>query len=149
MNGHIFTGAAAMALGMVFTAMPVCSQAAAGGPRSPGWFLQGTAPDPGGRLAVGPGGRVIPATLGNRGGLLAACTDDAAKFCNGQIGFGARACLAQNTEKLSAACKTAVAALPPLADSCYRSPVCDNPLGGARVALQRVEWKQTMGYTYA
>ncbi len=148
MNRRDFTGAAVIALGMVFTAMPVFSQAPAGAPQSPGWFLQGTAPDPGGRLAVGPGGRVIPAALGNRGGLLAACAEDSAKFCNGQTGFGARACLAQNTEKLSAGCKTAVAALPPLADSCYRSPVCDNPLGGTRVALQRVEWKQTMGYTY-
>ena len=148
MNGRIFIGAAAMALVVVFTATPAFSQAPAGGPQSPGWFLQGTAPDPGGRLAVGPGGRVIPAALGNRGGLLAACTEDAAKFCNGQTGFGARACLAQNTEKLSAGCKTAVAALPPLADSCFRSPVCDNPLGGTRVALQRVEWKQTMGFTY-
>src|ERR1700686_3025462 len=118
MNGRIFTRAAAMGLRMVFSAMPVFSQAPAGGPRSPGWFLQATAPDPGGRLAVGPGGRVIPAALANRGGLLAACTEDAAKFCNGQTGFGARACLAQNTEKLSAECKTAVGALPPLADNC-------------------------------
>src|ERR1700722_19739574 len=108
MNGRIFADAAAMALGMVFSAMPVFSQAPAGGPQSPGWFLQGTAPDPGGRLAVGPGGRVIPAALENRGGLLAACAEDAAKFYNGQTGFGARACLIQNSEKLSAGCKTAV-----------------------------------------
>src|SRR5450755_3124222 len=128
MNRRIFTGAAAMALGTLLTAAPIFSQSPAAGPQSPGWFLQGTAPDPGGRLAVGPGGRVIPAALGNRGGLLAACTEDAAKFCNGQTGFGARACLDQNTEKLSAGCKTAVAALPPASDSCTRSPVCDNPL---------------------
>src|SRR6266404_689743 len=105
MNLRIFTGAAAMALGIAFTATLAYPQALAGGPQSPGWFLQGTAPDPGGRLAVGPGGRVIPAALGNRGGLLAACTEDSAKFCNGQTGFGARACLAQNTEKLSAGCQ--------------------------------------------
>jgi hypothetical protein len=149
MNGRIFIVAAAMALGTAFTATLVFSQAPAGGPQSLGWFLQGTAPDPGGRLAVGPGGRVIPAALGNRGGLLTACVEDAAKFCNGQTGLGARACLTQNSEKLSAGCKTAVAALPPAADSCIHSPVCDNPLGGTRAALQRVEWKQTMGFTYA
>src|ERR1700761_8710238 len=33
--------------------------------------------------------------------------------------------------------------------SCSHSPVCDNPLGGKRGDLQRVEWKQTMGYTFA
>src|SRR5881227_3002280 len=107
MNRRDFAGASA--LGMVLTATSVFCQA-------PGWFMQGTAPDPGGRLAVGPGGRVILASLGNRGGPLAACAEDAAKFCNGQSGLAARACLAQNTEKLSAGCKSAAAALPPLAD---------------------------------
>src|SRR5579872_7614144 len=119
MNERIFIGTAPMALVVALTATLAFSQAPAGGPQSPGWFLQGTAPDPGGRLAVGPGGRVIPAALGNRGGLLAACAEDSAKFCSGQTGIGARACLAQSTEKLSAGCKAAVAALPPLADSCY------------------------------
>src|SRR6266478_1115821 len=95
MNVRIFTGAAAIALGMVLTATLAFSQAPAGGTQSPAWFLQGTAPDPGGRLQVGSGGRVIPAALGNRGGILAACTDDTAKFCSGQTGVGARACLAQ------------------------------------------------------
>src|SRR4029077_10256283 len=32
---------------------------------------------------------------------------------------------------------------------CSRSPLCGNRLGPARVSLQRVEWKQTMGYTFA
>ena len=104
MNGRIFTGVAKLAPGVVLTASLLFAQ-------SPDWFLQGTAPDPGGRLAVGPGGRVIQAPLGNRGGLLAACAEDTAKFCNGQVGFGIRACLSQYVEKLSGSCKTAVAAL--------------------------------------
>jgi DNA-binding beta-propeller fold protein YncE len=32
---------------------------------------------------------------------------------------------------------------------CAHSPVCDNPKGGKRGELQRVEWKATMGYSYA
>src|SRR4029079_12020195 len=39
----------------------------------------------------------------------------------------------------------AAGAVPP----CSRSPLCGNRLGGARSALQRVEWQQTMGFTYA
>ncbi|MFA6116924.1 MAG: hypothetical protein WC729_23190 [Sphingomonas sp.] len=31
---------------------------------------------------------------------------------------------------------------------CYRSPVCDNPHGLARQALQRVQYAQTMGYSF-
>ena len=32
---------------------------------------------------------------------------------------------------------------------CRQSPVCGNRFDGPRSTLQRVEWKQTMGYTYA
>jgi hypothetical protein len=31
---------------------------------------------------------------------------------------------------------------------CHRSPVCDNPHGLARQALQRVQYEQTMGYSF-
>src|SRR5207249_10526980 len=31
---------------------------------------------------------------------------------------------------------------------CRRSPVCGNRLGRTRQSLQRVQWKQTMGYTF-
>jgi len=83
---------------------------------------------------------------------LSACTDDIAKYCAGQNGLGARACLAQNADKLSAPCKTAVAALPaPVpggTPACTHSPLCGNRLGAARQTLQRVEWKQTLGYTF-
>ena len=150
MNGRIFGGVATIALSMTL-AVPLAfsqTEASAGGSPSPGWFLQGSAPDPGGRAVVGPGGRVI-SLPDPRGGLMAACTDDVAKYCTGQNGFAARACLTQNSEKLSGQCKAAVAALPAAADGCSHSPVCDNRLGGTRQALQRVEWKQTMGYTYA
>jgi len=32
---------------------------------------------------------------------------------------------------------------------CRRSPLCGNRLGRSRQTLQRVQWKQTMGYTFA
>lgn len=32
---------------------------------------------------------------------------------------------------------------------CRRSPLCGNRLGRARQSLQRVQWKQTMGYTFS
>ena len=110
MKGRNFAGVAVVALGMVVTATLAFSQAQ--GPERPGWFLQGSAPDPGGRVVVGPGGRVIGAPAGG----------------------GRRAIPAP-----------AAAAVP----ACSHSPLCGNQLGGARSALQRVEWKQTMGLTYA
>ena len=33
--------------------------------------------------------------------------------------------------------------------ACRRSPLCGNRLGRARPSLQRVQWKQTLGYTFA
>src|SRR5204863_6233277 len=36
----------------------------------------------------------------------------------------------------------------PRTPACSRSPVCENRLTPGRQALQRVEWEQTMGYTF-
>src|SRR5216117_1705188 len=100
MNGCNFAGVSAAALSIIITitATLACSQAK--GPARPGWFLQGSAPDPGGRLVVGPGGRII----GADGGAIAARPAGAVPACS-------------------------------------HSPLCGNPLGGARSALQRVEWE--------
>ena len=38
---------------------------------------------------------------------------------------------------------------PPALPTCRQSPVCGNRSDPPRSTLQRVEWKQTMGYTYA
>ena len=111
MKRRTLAGMSSMAIGMVAVAATLAfSQATA--PERPGWFLQGSAPDPGGRLVVGPGGRVIGAPAGAGRGTTAA---------------------------------PAAGAVPP----CSHSPLCGNRLGGARSALQRVEWRQTMGFTYA
>jgi DNA-binding beta-propeller fold protein YncE len=157
MNQRIFAGGAAAAFS--FTSMLAFSQTAAptAKPPSPDWFLAGSAPDPGGRAIVGPGGVVVDPTGGpgpRRGayGAFVDCTDDIAKYCAGQTGFGARGCLMQNSDKLSVGCRTELTAAAPDTGGvpgCSRSPVCGNRLGPPRNTLQRVEWKQTMGFTYA
>lgn len=145
MSGRIGTRAAAMALGTVLAGTLAFSQAPTGATQPLDWFLR-TAPDPGGRAVVGPGGQVT--STGGGGGLLSPCSDDIAKYCAGETGFGARGCLMQNSEKISGQCKAAVGALL-AADPCSHSPNCANRLDGPRSGLQRVEWKQTMGYIYA
>jgi hypothetical protein len=159
-----FAGIAAAALGMVLCGRPGFPQsqpathgAAAGG--SPAWFLQGSFTDPGGRTVVGPDGRVTIREGGDaasgasrRVAALSACSDEIAKYCAGDTAAGARTCLTQNSERLSEACRTAVAGLPVAVPgstpACTHSPVCDNRSGPGRQALQRVEWKQTLGYTF-
>ncbi len=74
-------------------------------------------------------------------------------------GFGVQSCLFANMDKLTGECKaamdkqlTAMGGVPP----CSHSPVCGNrmtngivgPQQGEGDDRQRVEWKQTMGYTY-
>ncbi len=146
MSGRLSTGTAVV-LCMGITACLEFAQTPAAGAQSPGWFLQGSAPDPGGRAVVGPGGRVI-STGGGGGGLTATCSGDIAKYCTVQNGVGVRACLTQNLDQLAGKCKAAITAPPPV-DGCHRSPLCGNRLGGERSALQRVEWKQSLGYAYA
>lgn len=145
MNGRILSGAAFLAAAILISTAPAFSQPTVAETRSPEWFLQTSAPDPVGRAVVGPGGRVI-STGSPGGGALAACAGDIAKYCAGENAV--RGCLMQHSDKLSAPCKAAVAA-PPAAGVCRQSPVCGNRFDGPRSTLQRVEWKQTMGYRYA
>ena len=112
MNRRHFARVAAVSLGIIITGTVAFSQTPSAKPKSPDWFLAGTAPDPGGRLSVGPGGRVGADPAAGRGGPLAACSADTVKYCTGQSGFGARACLTQNSDQLSGACKTALDSLP-------------------------------------
>jgi sugar lactone lactonase YvrE len=148
-----FATVAAVLMGVSSVCTPAFSQTGEPGGKAqpPGWFLEGSAPDPGGRLPVFPGGRVGADTGGRTGGPLAACAGDIAKYCAGQNGPGARTCLSKNTEKLSDGCKAELAAIPASTlPPCSHSPVCDNRYGGGtRRDLQRVEWEQTMGFTYA
>ena len=154
MNPHMFAGVATVALSIALAAAPAFSQtqAPAGKPESPGWYMTGSVPDPGGRAVVGPGGVVLDAAGGRGGGRgMAACTNDIAKYCAGQTGFAARGCLTENSARLSGECKALLAAPqdPQPTPGCSRSPVCGNRLaGGGSGAKGRVVWNQTMGYTY-
>src|SRR5260370_38023653 len=101
MNGRS-VGLAIAAFGIFLSRVPGFSQVQvpAGKPEGPGWFLAGSAPDPGGRAVVGQGGVVVDAG-GGRGGGIAACTGDIAEYCAGPTGFWARGCLTAKFAKLS------------------------------------------------
>jgi len=123
MNARHFTSVAAT-LGVFFvvTGSFAQTQPPARGPAeggSPAWFLQGSFPDPGGNTVVDAQGRV---TVPQRGG------------------GGARGAA-------PAAASTA-APIPPT-PACTRSPLCGNRLTPGRQALQRVQWEQTLGYTFS
>ena len=67
---------------------------------------------------------------------------------------GGRAVVASGGRVISTGGAVPRVVTPPVAaplaiDGCRRSPVCGNRFDGPRSTLQRVEWKQTMGYTYA
>jgi DNA-binding beta-propeller fold protein YncE len=125
MKGRNF--AAVMAFGMMLAASGVFSQSKPPieGPavgETPAWFLQGSFPDPTGRTIVEPGGKVtVPARAGGAGGR----------------GAGGRGTAARGTA-------SAVVAVP----GCSRSPICGRRGGTPRQSLQRVQWKQTLGYTF-
>jgi hypothetical protein len=126
MSGRHFAGVAAVALGMIFNGTAVFSQPqppTQGPPDggTPAWFLQGSFPDPTGRTIVDASGYVTVAARSGDGG---------------REGAG-------NTP-VAAPPTPGVAETP----GCRRSPLCGNRLGRARQSLQRVQWKQTMGYTF-
>ena len=127
MRGRNFAAVAAVALGMILSetvgfsqSQPPTQGPAVGG--SPAWFLQGSFADPTGRTTVDANGNVtVPPRAGGSGGR-------------------------------GAAPNTAAAALSPPAagdtPACRRSPLCGKRSGIPRQSLQRVQWKQTMGYTF-
>ena len=121
-----FGGMLALAVGIVLggrqllsTSQPPTEGPAVGG--TPAWFLQGSFPDPTGRTIVDSSGRVtVPPRTGDGG--------------------------------RGAAGNPADASLPtPVVDTpaCRRSPLCGSRIGRTRQSLQRVEWKQTLAYTFA
>src|SRR4051812_19563337 len=126
MKARHFVGVVALATGMILSGTLGLSQSqpptegpSVGG--TPAWFLQGSFPDPTGRTIVDSTGHVTvpPRSAGDGRG---------------------------------AAGNPAVAARPAPAveetPACRRSPLCGNRLGRTRQSLQRVQWKQTMEYTF-
>jgi sugar lactone lactonase YvrE len=93
---------------------------------------------------------------GGPGGRLEVCSEELGKYCIDKKP-GGRACLEANKDSLSARCKAGLAALPAAGGEeggirippCVHSVACASTLGGTKVTLERVEWKQTMGYTFA
>jgi DNA-binding beta-propeller fold protein YncE len=123
MKARKFTGVAAIALGMTLAATLAFSQSKplTEGPAvdgSPAWFLQGSFPDPTGRTIVDANGNVTVPPRSGGPGRGAA---------SGAGGRGA-----------------AATGIP----GCSRSPICGRRGGFPRQGLQRVQWKQTLGYTF-
>jgi len=123
MKGRNFAGVAAAALGVILTGTLGFSQSQAPteGPAvgaTPAWFLQGSFPDPTGRTIVDANGHVTVPPRSDGPGRGAA---------SGAGGRGA-----------------AAGGIP----GCSRSPLCGRRGGFPRQGLQRVQWKQTMGYTF-
>ena len=123
MTPRYLSGIAIAVFAIVITAAPTFTQSPTPtqGPAdggSPAWFLQGSFPDPTGRTIVEPGGRV---TVPARAG------GPAARGAGGGRGAGV------GTSS---------------APGCSRSPLCGRRGGVPRQSLQRVQWKQTMGYTF-
>ena len=85
---------------------------------TPAWFLQGSFPDPGGRTIVEPGGRV---TVPPRSGGPGAAT-------------GARRSWPRRGSWRHAGMQSLA--------------ICGRRGGTPRQSMQRVQWKQTMGYTF-
>jgi hypothetical protein len=127
---------------------------------SPAWFLAGSFPDPTGHTIVDAQGHVtVPPRSRAGGDLRSACLQDMDRLCAGKTGSSARSCLMENATRLSRACSEVIERMqaqtaetgnvPP----CSHSPVCDNRMTNgvglrSRQDLQRVEWKQELGYTF-
>ena len=124
MRRHLAAGAVVLGVMLSGVATRSQSQPATAGAAvdgSPGWFLQGSFPDPTGRTIVDAEGRVTIPPRGNGPGPSVAAAPTA-----------------------TAAPAAAIVETPP----CRRSPLCGKRSGISRQSLQRVQWRQTMGYTF-
>jgi len=132
----------------VCIALGVCQGAYAKDVRSPDWYLQNSAPreDTARADAIGRATEVRPS--------MTACAGDMDKLCPALSATGQRSCLSKQGDRLSRVCRDTLASIPPPSTlgvpPCVNSTVC-SPGGerGSRMLLQRVEWKQTMGYKFA
>jgi DNA-binding beta-propeller fold protein YncE len=121
MKGRSFTGMVALGVMLAATLALSQSKPPVEGPavgETPAWFLQGSFPDPTGRTIVDAMGNV---TVPPRAGGAGG---------RGAGGRGAGAPVA--------------GAVP----GCSRSPLCGRRGGTPRQSLQRVQWKQSLGYTF-
>ncbi len=165
-SANLLAVSAAMALGGVLAAAAAAQTPApptAGPARdgSPAWFLQGSFPDPMGHTLVDAHGNVtIPPRSEWPDNPMGSCREDLARFCRGTKGAAARQCLAAHPDRLSGQCESALDRAEAIESAsgnvppCRHSPVCDNRMTNGvgprgRQDLQRVEWRQMLGYTFA
>jgi hypothetical protein len=135
-SGTIFAASIVLTSSAAFSqTQPPTEGPAAGG--SPAWFLQGSFPDPGGRTNVAPGGTV---TIPGREGAPAG---------NATPGRGGGRGPARGANAAGAGADAAGAAGGAGTPACTRSPLCGLRGGIPRGSLQRVQWRQTLGYTFA
>ena len=145
-----FGGHAAIMFGIAFGVAfgLIQTEAQAKTVKSPDWFLQGSAPPDDLARADAIARAADPKDP------LTACAGDIPKLCPDLPRPGQRSCLSKQSAKLSGQCREALASAPPPSSlgvpPCVDSTVC-SPSGtrGTRNDLQRVEWKQTMGYKFA
>jgi len=149
MKNRYLAGGACAILFTAGIAFAQTNDAASSGPAangSPAWFLQ----DMSGMIQT----RARPTPDGG----MAGCAGDIAKFCSAASRSTTRYCLLQNASKLSGQCKESASAAEAAAlkntlgtPYCYKSPVCDpaSDRGGNRLGVKAVQWKQTMGYSFA
>ncbi len=118
----ILMATAAFGIALAGTSVLSQSQPATEGPavgETPAWFLQGSFPDPTGRTIVEAGGKVTVPPRPEGAG-------------GGRAGGGGRGA-------------APAGAVP----GCSKSPLCGRRGGTPRQSMQRVQWKQTMGYTFS
>jgi hypothetical protein len=148
MNKQSITAAAATLGAALLLTLALPQFVAAKDAQSPGWYLQSSAP----REDVARADAIGRAT--DARDPLTACADDAVKLCPNLSSAGQRSCLSKQSSKLSGVCKATLASAPPptslSAPVCTDSTIC-NPGGerGNRNNLQRVQWKQTLGYKFS
>ncbi len=128
MNYRNFAAGSTIALGVMLggTVGYAQSQSPTQGPAvdgSPAWFLQGSFPDPTGRTIVDSSGRVTIAPPNTA---------------------PAEVRLKPDTTTVPLKPDTTVVETP----ACRRSPLCGKRGSRTRQSLQRVQWQQTMGYTF-
>ena len=124
MKRRTWAAVPAVAVGVMLSGVSALSQSrpptqGAASDGSPAWFLQGSFPDPTGRTIVDANGGV---TVPPRGG-----------------GPGPAATAAPAANPAPAVADT---------PACRRSPLCGKRAGRSRQSMQRVQWQQTMGYTF-
>jgi sugar lactone lactonase YvrE len=135
-------------LALLLMALGVPQAVNAGSVQLPTWYLQGSAP-PGDTARADAVGRAAEPHH-----PLVACIGDIDRLCPNLSSAGQRSCLSKQIKAISTECRETLASSPQPSSlgvpACTGSTVCSRGGDrGNRTLLQRVEWRQTMGYKFA